>query len=674
MTFDRTTAVYSARSVLIAAALLVSAEVGVAQTPAPAPRASADLSTLDLEQLMQVEIVVAGSKRAQNTRDVPSFVTVVTAAEIREHGYRTLGDVLKTLSSFYVTNDRNYSYVGVRGFERGGDYNSRVLLLVNGLRTNDNVSNQAYIAEEFSVDLDLIDRIEVIRGPSAAIYGNNALFAVINVVTKRGTDLNGGEVTADAASYRTYGGRMSYGKSLASDVDLLVSASYSDSKGQRLFFPEFDNPATNNGFADAADRESFHKLFATLTKGNFTLQASTVEREKGIPTALFGTAFNDPRTFSTDGLSLASLTYNRSLAQGSSFSAGVHAAHWINGGSFSFDAAAPPTDLRNVGDWWGVDLGATHAFGARQFLTVGAEYTDNTRQDQAMFDVEPLVMYTDIRNQSVNWGLFAQDEVKLLDNLTLYAGLRFDRYEAFGSATSPRVGLIYNMDDATTVKLLLGRAFRAPNEYELHFDNLAFAPNPNLQPERIETLELVAQRLIGGGVQVTASAFRNRLDALITQHVEASDGRVVFGNAAGEIQSNGGEVGLAVNRGYGVTGQLTYSLQKSEDHATGTELTSSPRQMGKLLLRVPVIGNALTAGLDAQYVSALGTLAGHESAAYMLTNLSLLAPHLANRIALTATVYNFFGVHYSNPISDGHVQDVIQQDGRSFRVKTTVRF
>jgi hypothetical protein len=73
-------------------------------------------------------------------------------------------------------------------------------------------------------------------------------------------------------------------------------------------------------------------------------------------------------------------------------------------------------------------------------------------------------------------------------------------------------------------------------------------------------------------------------------------------------------------------------------------------------------------------MSALGTIAGGESSSYLLTNVSLLAPRLAGRLALTATVYNLFGVQYSNPGSDAHLQDVIQQDGRSFRVKTTVRF
>jgi iron complex outermembrane receptor protein len=94
---------------------------------------------MDLEQLMTIEIVVAGSKRAQQARDVASFVSIVTAADIRQHGYRTLSAVLQTLPSFYVSYDRNFTQIGVRGFKRSGDYNTRVLLLLNGQRTNDNV-------------------------------------------------------------------------------------------------------------------------------------------------------------------------------------------------------------------------------------------------------------------------------------------------------------------------------------------------------------------------------------------------------------------------------------------------------------------------------------------------------------------------------------------------------
>ncbi|HMG69468.1 MAG TPA: TonB-dependent receptor plug domain-containing protein, partial [Gemmatimonadaceae bacterium] len=236
-------------SVVLIAGLLISASLAAAQQPTPPPKHATD-SLMDLEQLMNIEIVVAGSKRAQDSRDVASFVSVVSAAEIREHGYRTLADVLRTLPGFYVSSDRNYSYIGVRGFSRPGDWNSRVLLLLNGVRTNESLYDLAYIGEEFSVDMDLIDRVEVIRGPSSALYGSNAYFAVINVVTRAGSSLAGTEITTSAASFGTYAGRASFGRTFTNGLDLLVSGTYSDAKGRDLFYPEYDAPLTNNGLAN----------------------------------------------------------------------------------------------------------------------------------------------------------------------------------------------------------------------------------------------------------------------------------------------------------------------------------------------------------------------------------------------------------------------------------------
>ncbi|HTE47985.1 MAG TPA: TonB-dependent receptor [Gemmatimonadaceae bacterium] len=659
---------------LAIAAGLLSSSLASAQraTPPPATQAG-DLSALDLEQLMKLEVVYAGSKRAQLVRDVPSFVSVVTAAEIKEHGYRTLADVLKTLPSFYVSNDRNYSYVGVRGLSRPGDYSSRILMLLNGLRTNDNVFDKAYIGEEFIVDVDLIERIEVIRGPSAALYGSNAFFAVINVVTKQGRALQGAEVAATAASFGTYAGRASYGHSFANDVDVLLSASYSDSKGQRLYYPEFDKPATNNGIADQADYESFHKLLATATKGGFSFQASNVSREKGVPTASYGLIFNDTRTHSVDALTLGSLSYNRSFSNGTALSSRIHAGSWTNYGSFVTDLRIDPVRADEVGKWFGADVDARRTI-ARHLLTVGAEAQDNTAQNESVYEPNPYAVYTDVRNKSVRWGMFAQDEIKLFTPLTFYAGLRYDHYETFGSAMSPRVGLIYTPGTATTVKLLAGRAFRAPNAYELYYDNPVLKANPLLQPERIETLELVAQRLIGGGVQVSASAFRNHLSSLLSQRVDFSDNnRLEFVNAD-RIDSRGIEVGLEVNRGHGVTGNLTYTLQRTEDHATSAELSNSPRQMVKTELRAPLGIAGMTIGTDAQYLSSRRTLSGKIDPSYVVTNATLLAPRVFGKFDVSATLYNLFGAKYWDLGSAANVQDVIQQDGRSFRVKTTLHY
>ena len=95
------------------------------------------LADLELEDLMKVEVqsVFGASKFLQKVTDAPAAVSVVTAHDIEIYGYRTLADIIRSAPGFNVTYDRNYTYVGVRGFQRPGDYNSRVLVLVDGHRT-----------------------------------------------------------------------------------------------------------------------------------------------------------------------------------------------------------------------------------------------------------------------------------------------------------------------------------------------------------------------------------------------------------------------------------------------------------------------------------------------------------------------------------------------------------
>jgi iron complex outermembrane receptor protein len=320
-----------------------------------------------------------------------------------------------------------------------------------------------------------------------------------------------------------------------------------------------------------------------------------------------------------------------------------------------------------------MDVDAARRIASRQFLTFGAEYRNNFKQVQTNFDPEPYALFTDVRGHSARWGLFAQDEIKLAGPVMLYAGARVDHYEGFGYATSPRIALIYTPSPMTTFKALAGRAFRAPNEFELHFEALGYKANPRLEPEHIETLELIAQHFIGGGVQVSASAFRNRLTGLTDQLLDPADSLVRFVNLD-EIRARGIELGLEVNRGHGPSGQLSYSLQRTEKHATGAELTNSPGQTVQLELRSPVPGLGAIAALDAQYMSARRTLAGNTANGHTLMNLSLLAPKAFGRFDLSAALYNVFDTGYADPVGDFYVQDVIRQDGRNVRVRATIHY
>src|SRR5438128_11647594 len=164
-----------------------------------------DLGEASLEELANITVYTA-SRHIQKVTDAPSSVTVITRDEIQKYGYRTLADILRSVRGFDITYDRNFTYAGVRGINRPETYNSRVLLLIDGHRINNNIYEQAMLGTEFPLDVDLIERVEVVRGPSSSLYGTSAFFAVINVITRKAEQLNGWELSFEPASFETYKG------------------------------------------------------------------------------------------------------------------------------------------------------------------------------------------------------------------------------------------------------------------------------------------------------------------------------------------------------------------------------------------------------------------------------------------------------------------------------------
>ena len=157
----------------------------------PAKAEKQDFMELSLEDLGSVKVptVYGASKHEQVLTEAPSAVSIVTREDIQQFGHRTLGDLLRSARGFYVTSDRSYNFTGLRGVNRPGDFGGRVLINIDGHRLNEPVYDSAFTDTEFLLDLDLVDRVEIIRGPGSSLYGNNAFFTVINVVTRRGESL-----------------------------------------------------------------------------------------------------------------------------------------------------------------------------------------------------------------------------------------------------------------------------------------------------------------------------------------------------------------------------------------------------------------------------------------------------------------------------------------------------
>lgn len=441
---------------------------------AKAANASKDLTRLSLEELMGIEVdtVYGASKFEQKTTEAPSSVSIVTASDIKRYGYRTLGDILNSVAGFYITYDRNYHYIGVRGFSPPGDYNTRVLLLVDGHKINDNIYNTAYIGMEFPLDIDLIDRVEVIRGPGSSIYGSNAFLGTVNIITKRGKDYRGLEFSDEAGSFDTYKNRITFGDIYKKTLDVLLSASFFNSKGQNLYFKEFDTPATNNGRADGVDGERYNSFFGNIRYRDLTLQGAYITREKIVPTAPWGSEFNTNQTKTTDDSGYLNLKYKKDIDAKSTFMSRLFYNYYYYDGSYIYNR---PPFIRVKDLAWGKSWGGEMQYNSRLYdrhlVTTGLEYQDNFLQKQRNFDETPYTQYLNDTRGSYYWAAFVQDQFNIMDNLILNAGVRHDYYKIFHGNTSPRAGIIYSPFEKTTLKFIYGEAFRVPNMYELYYND-----------------------------------------------------------------------------------------------------------------------------------------------------------------------------------------------------------
>ena len=621
-----------------------------------------DFTDLSLEDLGRVDLVYAASRHQQTRGEAPSSVTVVTSEEIRQHGYRTLADVLRSMGSFYVSDDRNYSYIGVRGFGRPGDYNTRVLILMDGIRTNEPVYDGTYVGREFNLNAAVIDRIEVIRGPGATMYGNSAFFAVINVVTKQGRQVRGGEVSASIGSFHDVGGHLTWGTVTPGGIDVLASVSATDLGGRRLYFPEFDSPETANGVADRLDGEEAMNVFLRVAKGSWSAQAAHVMRDKDVPTASYGTLFGEP-TNTRDGATILSGGFDGAVSESllGTFRVQYGASRYE--GLYHYEEGLWEDSSR--GRWWGADWNVTTTRTGRHTVTAGGELVDNFRIDQQVIDQG--VPGLDSHDPSLRWGLYAQDEIKLGSSFLASVGLRHDRYASFGGHTSPRLGLILNPAGPTTVKALYGTAFRAPNAYELHYYR-----ETALEPETIRTGELIVERAFGRGVHGSVSAFWNDIDGLIALYGDGESERDLFFRNSDPIRSRGFEASVEARR-RGVAGRASYSFQRSMDRPSGAAVTNSPTHLAKLSVSAP-FASRFSAAADAQYMSGRGTLAGSTTPGVVRFDLHLIARAITPRLETALSIRNVTDAAYADPGSAEHLQDVLPQDGRTLALSLSWKF
>ncbi|MBS1187505.1 MAG: TonB-dependent receptor [Burkholderiaceae bacterium] len=636
-----------------------------------------ELTAMPLENLLNIEVQSA-SKFTQNISEAPSSVSVITSHEIKTFGWRTLGEILGSLPGIHLTNDRAYTYLGARGFLRGGDYNPRFLLMIDGQRVNDPLYDQAMMGQEFMLDVDLIDRVEYVPGPGSSIYGSNAFFGVINVITKRGRDFNGGQASLEMGSAGMRKGRASLGQQWDNGAELLLSATSFRKDGRDLYFPEFNSPGNNNGIARGLDWERAQNVFVKGSAGPFTLMMAYNERKKGTPTASYDQAFNDPHSQTFDTSSFVNLGYRTALASKTDLTAQIYYSHYGYRGDYIGSDLSLDYD-RSSANWWGGEAKVVNTDIGGHKLVGGIEYQNNASIRHRNFSLNPLIESFNLRASNTRIGIYAQDEWTLRPDLLLSMGGRYDHNTALADMNNinPRLGLIYKLTPATTAKLLYGKAYRVPNTYELNYQDLATEAtqkaNPNLKPERIQTSELVLEHQWSASNRIRLSAYYNRVRAMMALTTDPVDGLLVYQNI-GRATARGVEAELQQAWSDGTRLRTSVSWQRAKDDMTGEILANAPRLLAKMNLSTPFYRNLWRAGLEVQHVASRTTLQNSRVGSYTLANLTLSSSKLIKGVEVSASLYNLLNRRYADPVGPEFLQSALPQDGRSFRVKLTCNF
>lgn len=658
---------------LLAAATLAMLLVAAAPAAAQDPH----LPELSLEELLgvQVQPVFGASERLQPVTEAPASVTIITADDIRRYGYTTLADILRGVRGFQVTNDRNYSYVAVRGFGLPGDYNTRVLLLVNGHRINDNLYDQASIGGELGLDVAMIARVEIIRGPASSLYGTSAFFAVVNIITQTGDSLTGASLDVDLGTLGTAMARASAGRVLANGVSFVAAARAERSRGMdRLYFPEFDG-GDSLGIAEDLDAERELSAYGQLQWSGLTLTGTAGTRRRAVPTASYGSLFNsqDPKESTTDTRVMLHASYAR-VARATRLVANLSFDHLAYRGTYPYegdvDSGEPAIVVNDDGadgTRWGASLQGTRALPWRQTFTAGGEATANVTQRQWTRYVPDIWPGIETNASTTQAALYVQDEIRVRPWLLLNGGLRHDRYQRF-ARTTPRAAVIVIPTASQSFKYLYGRAFRAPNAYELHYYPLT--ASDALLPESIATHEFVWEQYAGEWLRTSVSAYRsNARDLIVLREIEldpslpTSFSNLAFANH-GELRAHGFELEAEVRtkRGLQLLGSAT--IQNAIDESN-VRLVNSPAQAANLRGSAPLFGGTWSA--EVQYLGERKTLTGEALDTVFLAHASLSVP-LGASLTLAATVRNLFAERYLDPASPEHDVNAIEQNGRALRV------
>ncbi len=480
------------------------------------------------------KIVVSATKTPHTLGDVPVAAEVITREELLEKNVRTVQEALEKTTGLAVEmNSGSYGdkgHVSIYGLE-----SRHTLVLVDGQRILGGHQNAVDLQQ---ISIEMIERIEILKGPASALYGSDAVGGVINIITRgapdkpeffgslamgtRGTTI--GTASAGAGSGKI-GGRVNYTYRESDGVDKELDPFHEHILQGTLSF-------------DLSDKTDFD--LKPYYSYNVMQKADRYQERYGL-NALFKWQPDE---------------YSTVRGRGSLFD--YH--HWTE-----------DRDTDYVLNDYELEVGYSRLLFEKHLVSTGYEFRQEERDDES----KSLAVDQNLHS------FYLQDEIDF-SPVVLVLGARFDTHERWGEEINPKASLMYKASDDLTFRASVGTAFKAPSLLKLYGDWMMgpylVHANPDLKPEKSLGYQAGAEYAFSKDVTARVSLFRNELEDLIDTRIVRMGPRPwdMYYENVEEAMTQGVEVNLDARLHDNISARAGYTLLDTENKLTGKELVHRP--------------------------------------------------------------------------------------------------
>lgn len=637
----------------------------------------AEAPPITLEPLREVTAV---SRTAERIDDAPSSVTILDGRELRAFGYPTVMEALRGVRGVALSNDRAYGSASIRGLGQPNDYGNRLLVLSDGQALNDNLLNSAYIGSDGRVDLHDVDRIEVVRGPGSLLYGAGALSGVVNLMT-RPRDLRTGAHVGfgtydDSVLHARAGAQLDLGR----DRGVWASVSGAQSDGSPVAVPLRDG----SGAPQVAGVEAFRSggTAGRAFWGPATLQWLVHHRAQRIPVGGYATEVGDSRTQFKDTRMMAELRVEPRLNQQLQLMTRAHANRYLFDGRYAFP------NSENVetygGTWFGAEARLVYTPSIPLRLTVGGE--GQHHPEATLIGDEQSAAgtrrYLDARQPYSFAAGYALLEGSPLPWLRLSGGARIDVYSTFGPIVVPRAAVILKPVTGGTLKLMGGRAFRAPSIYEQFYEDGGLSEVPAVDPDR--GLSLGPESVYSGEIEYSqrfledwvalVAGHASHLTGVVTTIPDAPGSAVVrYANSTVPALLAGGDVELRREWRRGWMLSMFYGYQRAQyldDALADPRRVNAPEHLASLKGVAPLVRELMSVGLRVTLEAPrrISEQDSETTAAQVVADATVSGYAREIGLRYVVGVYNIGDRRWEAPVTETFASRVMPQNGRTFRL------